>query len=82
MARTAVLVLFTGLNLVLLCLALNPWLQVWRDQAIRVLLFEGLFMLLVGVPVLGHQMIIRKKTFRQSVTDSIDAVLGMLAGFS
>ena len=76
-----VFIVFTGLNIVALFLALNPWMAHWRDQAILVLILETIFFCLIGVPVVWYQMKVKKKSFKKSLTDGVDTVLDFLAGF-
>lgn len=82
MSKYAIMWLFLILNCVLVFLAINPWIDKWQGQAIAVLIFEVLFIIITGVPVLLYQMIKLKKTFMQSVRDAVDTVLDFLSGFA
>jgi hypothetical protein len=67
-------------NLLLLFLAFNPWLDAWAGQALTVIVIELVLLAVVGLPVVLYQVVIRKKTFRQSVRDSVEAVMDFLTG--
>lgn len=67
-------------NILFVALAFNPWFDRWSDEASTVLVLEGLLLVLVGIPVILIQMVVRKKSFRESVTSSIEAVMDFLAG--
>ncbi len=81
MKKTGILCIFVLINAALLVLALNPWITTWQGQALMVLIIEAVFLVVIGIPVLLYQLIYRKKTFRQSLSDSLDAVLDFLSGF-
>ena len=81
MKKAGILLIFVLVNAALLVLALNPWITTWQGQAQMVLIIEVIFLVIVGLPVLLYQMIVRKKTFRQSLSDSLDTVLDFLSGF-
>ena len=81
MKKTGILCIFVLINAALLVLALNPWITTWQGQALMVLIIEAVFLVVIGIPALLYQMIYRKKTFRQSLSDSLDAVLDFLSGF-
>jgi len=67
-------------NLGLVLLALNPWYREWSEHAFVVLALEAAALVIVGLPVTLFQVFVRKKTFRQAVADSIDAVMDFLPG--
>ena len=67
-------------NILFMALAFNPWFDRWSDEAITVLVLEGVFLGVVGIPVISIQMVVRKKSFRESVRSSIEAVMDFLAG--
>lgn len=67
-------------NLLLLFLAFNPWFDAWAGQAIAVVVIELVLLVVVGLPVVLYQVVIRKKTWRQSIRDSIEAVMDFLTG--
>ena len=81
MKKAGILLIFVLVNAALLVLALNPWITTWQGQAQMVLIIEVIFLVIIGLPVLLYQMIVRKKTFRQSLSDSLDTVLDFLSGF-
>ncbi len=81
MKKTGILWIFVLINAALLFLALNPWITTWQGQAQMVLIIEVVFLVVIGIPVLLYQMIYKKKSFRQSLSDSLDAVLDFLSGF-
>ena len=81
MKKAGILLVFVLVNAALLFLALNPWITTWQGQAQMVLIIEVIFLVIIGLPVLLYQMIVRKKTFRQSLSDSLDTVLDFLSGF-
>lgn len=68
------------INLLLLFFAINPWIETWSEQAIMVLILEVALLVVVGLPVILFQVFVRKKTFKQSVRDSIETVMDFLAG--
>lgn len=67
-------------NILFVALAFNPWFDRWSDEASTVLVLEGLLLVLVGIPVILIQMVVRKKSFRESVTSLIETVMDFLAG--
>ena len=81
MRKVSIVGVFLILNVSILFLVLNPWATKWQGQGILILVLEGAFLLLIGIPVLLHQMIRKKKTFKQSLSDSLEAVLNFLSGF-
>ena len=81
MKKTGILCIFVLINAALLILALNPWITTWQGQALMVLVIEVALLVVIGIPVLLYQMIFKKKTFRQSLSDSLDAVMDFLSGF-
>ncbi len=81
MKKTGIICIFVLINAALLVLAVNPWITTWQGQALTVLIIEVVFLVVIGIPVLLYQMIFKKKTFRQSLSESLDAVLDFLSGF-
>ncbi len=82
MKRFTIITIFILVNLTLLFLLVNPWITQWQGQAIGVMAIEVVLLLIIGIPATLYQMIKKKKTFKQSVTDSFDAVLDFLSGFA
>lgn len=80
MKRHHIIFVFLAINGALLFFALNPWLADWQGQALVVLLIEAGLLLLIGIPVLLYQMLVRKKSFKRSLSDSLDTVLDFLSG--
>lgn len=80
MARVWSLWVVLAVNLLLLFFAFNPWLDAWTEQAVAVILIELVLLVVVGLPVVLYQVVIRKKTLRQSVRDSVEAVMDFLTG--
>ncbi len=81
MKKAGILWIFALINAALLFLALNPWITTWQGQALAVLVIEVALLVVIGIPVLLYQMIFKKKTFRQSLSDSLGAVMDFLSGF-
>ncbi|GAB4364742.1 MAG: hypothetical protein Kow0060_21920 [Methylohalobius crimeensis] len=80
MTRVWTLWIVVGINVLLLFFAFNPWLDTWSGQAVAVLVIEALVLVVIGLPVIIYQMAIRKKSFRQSVRDAIEAVMDFVTG--
>ena len=80
MARVWSLWVVLAVNLLLLFFAFNPWLDAWAGQAVTVILIELVLLVVVGLPIVLYQVVIRKKTLRQSVRDSVEAVMDFLTG--
>lgn len=73
---------FLLVNLGLLFFALNPWIVRWADQASTVLVVEVLLVPLVLCPVVAFQMLVRKRTFRESLAAALDALGDLLSGMA
>ncbi len=67
-------------NVFILFFAINPWIVTWSREAITLLVLEAGALVIIGVPVILFQVLVRKKTFRQSMRDSFEAVMDFLAG--
>lgn len=80
MARVWSLWVVLAVNLSLLFFAFNPWLDAWAGQATAVIVIELALLVVVGLPVVLYQVVVGKKTFRQSVRDSVEAVMDFLTG--
>ena len=80
MKKIGVGVVFVLFNLALLFFMGNPWFSAWRDQAIAAFVFELALLVIVGFPVVLYQMYAKKRTLKQSITTSVDAVLDFLSG--
>lgn len=78
--RTWPLGVVAVVNLLLLLLALNPWVDTWSGHALAVLVLEAVALVGVGGPAVLFQMLVRKKRFGQSVRDGWEAVMDFLAG--
>jgi Flp pilus assembly protein TadB len=72
---------FLTINALILFFALNPWITDWRDHGILILVFEAVFIFIIGIPVFLYQMIRKKRTFKQSLSGSLDAVLDFISNF-
>jgi hypothetical protein len=70
-----------AVNLLLLFFAFNPWLDEWAGQALMVIVIELALLVVVGLPLVLYQVVIRKKTLRQSVRDSVETVMDFLCPF-
>ncbi len=81
MLKTSIIGIFIAVNAVALFCALNPWVEEWQRSGITVLVFEGLFLLVIGLPAMAYQMLFKGKSARQSMSDSVKAVMEMLAHF-
>ena len=79
MKRFSIFIVFLTINALIVFFALNPWITDWRDQGILILVFEAVFIVIIGIPVFLYQMIRKKKTFRQSLSGSLDAVLDFIS---
>lgn len=67
-------------NVLAVALAFNPWLERWSDEASTMLVLEGALLVLVGLPTILFQMAVRKKSLRESVASSVEAVMDFLTG--
>ena len=81
MLKTGILGLFLLANAVAMFCAFNPWIPDWENQGLTVLAFEAVFFLLIGVPVLLYQVFRGKKSFKQSVSDSVKAIMEFVSSF-
>jgi hypothetical protein len=81
MRLIGVLGIFLLVNAVALFCVFNPWIKDWAAQGIVLLVLEGIFLVLIGVPVFLYHFIGKKKTFRQSLSDSVESVLNFLVGW-
>jgi Flp pilus assembly protein TadB len=79
MKRVSIFIVFLTITALIIFFALNPWITDWRDQGILILVFEAVFIVIIGIPVFLYQMIRKKKTFRQSLSGSLDAVLDFIS---
>ena len=79
--KNGVLYIFVLLNATALFCAINPWITDWQNIGFLVLVLEAALVLLVGVPVLFYQTIVKKKTFKQSLTDSVDKIMAFVSYF-
>ncbi len=79
--KTGIAGLFLLLNAVAVFSAVNPWVSDWRVQGITVLVVEAAFLLLIGLPSVAYQVFWKKKTFRRSLSDSVEAVMGWISYF-
>ncbi len=67
-------------NAVALFCVFNPWFKDWAGQGIVLLVVEGAFLLLVGMPVFVYHL--RKGLPpRQALAASLDTVMHFLAGW-
>lgn len=80
MTRVWTLWIVTGVNVLLLFFAFNPWLDTWSGEAVAVVVIEALLLVVIGLPAVVYQMAVRKKSFKQSVRDAIEAVMDIVAG--
>lgn len=80
MKRVNIFTVFLLCNAVLVFLIVNPWVTQWHGQAIGVVAIEIALLFFIGIPIILYQMIRLKKTLRQSLSDSLDAVLDFLSG--
>ena len=81
MSKIGVLGIFLFVNAVALFCVFNPWIKDWATQGIVLLVLEAVFLVLLGVPVFLYHFIRNKKTFGQSLSDSVESVLNFLAGW-
>lgn len=81
MKKNSILIAFLIINSLILFFAVNPWITNWRDHGILILILEVVFVIIIGIPVLLYQMIRNKKTFKQSLSDSLNAILDFLSSF-
>lgn len=67
-------------NLVALICILNPWRNDWVKQRIVFIVLEGIFRLLIGVPLFVHHL--RKGlTPREALAAGLDSVMNFLGGW-
>lgn len=81
MSKIGVLSIFLLINTVAFFCVFNLWIKDWAAQGIVLLLLEAVFLVLVGVPVFLYHFIGKKKTFGQSLSDSVETVLNFLVGW-
>lgn len=62
--------------------ALNPWIVRWQGEALLVLFVEVALIPLLVVPVVAFQMLVRTRTFRESLSVAVSVLGDMLAGIS
>lgn len=74
MFRTGILGLFLLVNAVAIFCAINPWFTGWQAQGTTVLLLEAVFLIVIGVPAIIYQMVCKRKSFKQSQSDTVKAV--------
>lgn len=67
-------------NVFILFFAINPWIVAWSEEAVTLLVLEAGALVVIGVPVILFQVFVGKKTFRQSMHDSFEAVMDFLVG--
>jgi len=79
MKRISIFIVFLTITALILFFALNPWITDWRDHGILILVFEAVFIFIIGIPVFLYQMIRKKKKFRQSLSGSLDAALDFIS---
>ena len=79
--KTGIVGLFLLLNAVVVFSAVNPWVTDWRAQGITVLVVEAAFLLLIGLPSVAYEVFWKKKTFRKSLSDSVEPIMGWLSYF-
>ena len=79
MKRVSIFIVFFTINALIVFFAFNPWIKAWRDQGILILVFEAVFIVIIGIPVFLYQMIWKKKTFKRSISGSLDAVLDFIS---
>lgn len=80
MTRVWTLWIVAGINVLLLFFAFNPWLEAWSGQAVAVLAIEALVLVVIWLPAIIYQIVIQKKSLRQSVRDAIEAVMDFVTG--
>ena len=81
MRKMGVLCIFLLVNAVAFFCVFNPWIKDWAEQGIVSLVLEAVFLVLIGVPVFLYHFIGKKKTFGQSLSDSVESVLNFLVGW-
>lgn len=55
MTRIRIFIVFLVINTLVLFLALNPWVTDWQDQGNLILVFDALFLIIIGIPILLYQ---------------------------
>jgi len=81
MLKTGIFGIFLLVNAVGIFCVFNPWIVDWQAQGITLLILEGVFFLVIGLPVFLYHFIRKKKSFKQSLADSVSTVLDFLAGW-
>ncbi|MBI4774685.1 MAG: hypothetical protein HY788_10985 [Deltaproteobacteria bacterium] len=67
-------------NAAALVAVFNPWIKDWSGSGTVFLVFEGVFLLFIGVPVFIHHL--RKgMSPREAVAASLDSAMNFLSGW-
>ena len=81
MLKTGVLGIFLLINAVAIFCAFNPWVPDWQRAGISVLVIEGAFFLLIGLPLFLYHLIWKRKSFKQGLSDSTNTVMDLISYF-
>lgn len=80
MIKTAYLI-FLLVNLVALFCAINPWFPQYQSQGVTILVVETIGVLVIGLPLILFQIIVKKQTFREALHKSVETVLNFISSF-
>lgn len=80
MTRTWTLRAVLAANAALLFLALNPWLDRWSGEALAALALEAAGVVVVGLPMVLFQVVVRDKPPGRAARDAVEAVMDFLTG--
>ena len=81
-AMAGIGIVFLLVNAVVLFCVFNPWIDRWRSQGYVVLIAELVLLVVVCVPVFLHHLLRKKKSFRDSITDTLRTLLDFLSGWA
>jgi len=77
--RTGILGVFLLANAIAAFCVFNPWITEWRELGITFLIFEVVFVVVIGLPVLLYQTVWKRKSLKTSLSDSVKAVMDFLS---
>lgn len=67
-------------NLAALFCAANPWFQDWQRVGVAFFAIEAILFVVVYLPVVVYQLLVRKRGFRESFTVAARALMDIVTG--